>query len=53
MSAQVLDSFLEKIKSEISEYLLKLKNDYKTNIIVPKTLHELCNCLSYLKKKKN
>ena len=52
MSAQVLDSFLEKIKSEISEYLLKLKNDYKTNIIVPKTLHELCNCLSYLKKKK-
>jgi len=48
-----INTILEKVKAEISEYLIKIKNDYKTNIVVPKTMHELCNCLSFLKKKKN
>ena len=47
-----INTILEKVKTEISEYLIKIKNDYKTNIVVPKTMHELCNCLSFLKKKK-
>ena len=47
-----INTILEKVKTEISEYLIKIKNDYKSNIVVPKTMHELCNCLSFLKKKK-
>ena len=46
------NSILEKYKSEIADNLLKIKNDYKTNIVIPKTLHELSYYLYQLKKKK-
>ena len=43
---------LEKYKGEISENLLKIQNDYKANIVMPKSLHELNSYLYQLKKKK-
>lgn len=46
------NSILEKYKSEIADNLLKIKNDYKTNIVIPKSLHELSCYLYQLKKKK-
>ena len=42
----------EKFKGEISETLLKISNDYKTNTVMPKTLHDLSLYLYQLKKKK-
>ena len=46
------NSILEKYKSEIADNLLKIKNYYKTNIVIPKSLHELSCYLYQLKKKK-
>ena len=52
MTEKDQNSLLEKYKGELSENLLKIKNEYKTNIVMPKSLHELCMYLYQLKKKK-
>ena len=52
MTEKDQNSLLEKYKGELSENLLKIKNEYKTNIVMPKSLHELSMYLYQLKKKK-
>ncbi len=46
------NAIFEKYKMEITDTLTRIKNDYKTNIVVPKSLHELSSYLYQLKKKK-
>ena len=52
MSEKAENPLLEKYKGELTENLLKIKNDYKTNTVMPKNLHELSIYLYQLKKKK-
>jgi hypothetical protein len=52
MNDKESNEILEKYKNDISDTLLKIKNDYKTNIVMPKTLHELNSYLYLLKKRK-
>ena len=52
MNDKESNEILEKYKNEISDNLLKIKNDYKTNIVMPKTLHDLNSYLYLLKKRK-
>ena len=52
MSEKTENPLLDKYKNELIENLSKIKNDYKANIIIPKTLHELSIYLYQLKKKK-
>ena len=46
------NAIFEKYKMEITDTLTIIKNDYKTNIVVPKSLHELSSYLYQLKRKK-
>ena len=52
MSEKAENPLLEKYKGELTENLLKIKNDYKTNTVMPKNLNELSIYLYQLKKKK-
>ena len=52
MNKENQDQILEKYKKSITQTLEAIKNDYKTNIIIPNTLYELNNFLTELKNKK-
>ena len=52
MTEKDSNTLFVKYKGEITDNLIKIKNDYKTNIVMPKTLHELSLFLYQLKKKK-